>query len=89
LHCKSIWTEGVRSLLPAEEKAQADAHHSIPVLKGWIQRGQRLALHKEPHGEDKGQWVKVAVNKRKSFFSVRTISHWKNLLKDVLESLSL
>ncbi|KAK4811368.1 hypothetical protein QYF61_027597 [Mycteria americana] len=28
-------------------------HHSIPVLKGQLQRGRRLSLHKEPHGEDK------------------------------------
>ncbi|KAK4832801.1 hypothetical protein QYF61_025669 [Mycteria americana] len=26
-----------------------------PPLKGWLQRGQRLSLHKEPCGEDKGQ----------------------------------
>ena len=47
-----------------EEKAQGGPHHSIPVLKGWLQRGRRLSLHKEPHGEDKGQRVQVAPGER-------------------------
>lgn len=34
--------------------------HSLPVLKRWLQREQRLSLHKEPHREDKGQCVQVA-----------------------------
>ena len=34
--------------------------HSFPVDKGQLQRGQRLSLHKELHGEDKGQQVQVA-----------------------------
>lgn len=34
---------------------------SFPVLKGWLQRGQRHSLHKDPHGEDKGQQVQVAL----------------------------
>ncbi|GAB0181345.1 trafficking protein particle complex subunit 9 [Grus japonensis] len=32
--------EGVRSLLRGEEKAQGRSYHSIPVLKGQLQRGQ-------------------------------------------------
>ena len=43
------------------EKAQGGPHHSIPVLKGQLQRGRRLSLHNEPHGEDKGERVQVAL----------------------------
>jgi len=43
------------------EESQGRPHHSIPALKGQLQRGQRLSLHKEPHGEDKGQRVPVAL----------------------------
>ncbi|GAB0183575.1 hypothetical protein GRJ2_000822800 [Grus japonensis] len=66
-------------------------HHSIPVLKGWLQRGQRLSLHKEPHGEDKANGYKLYMerfhlNIRKKLFAVRTVDHWNNLLRDVVES---
>jgi len=37
-------TEGARPFVPGEEKTQEGLHHSIPVLKRQIQRGQ--ALHK-------------------------------------------
>ena len=37
------------------------------VLKGQLQRGGRLSLHKEPRGEDKGQWVRVALGKVSSW----------------------
>ena len=60
--------EGVRSLLPGEEKAQGGSHHSIPVFKGQLQRGRRLFRHKEPHEEDKGQWVQVALGEISSQF---------------------
>lgn len=50
LPCKETLLElGLFSL----EKAQAGPHHSIPVFKGHLQRGQRLSLHKEQHREDK------------------------------------
>lgn len=32
----------------------------LPVLKRWLQKEQRLSLHKEPQREDKGQCVQVA-----------------------------
>ncbi|KAK4829087.1 LOW QUALITY PROTEIN: hypothetical protein QYF61_002038 [Mycteria americana] len=38
------------------------------VLKGQLQRGQRCSLHKEPHGEDKGQRVQVAPGDYKEIF---------------------
>jgi len=66
------------------EKAWGEPHRSIPVLKGQLQRGQRLCLHKEPHGEDKGRQVQVSLgevssrHKKRLFFTVRTIIHWKN-----------
>lgn len=40
-----------------------ELNHSITVLTGWLQRGQSLSLHKEPHGADKGQWVEIALVK--------------------------
>jgi len=48
-------TEGVWSLLPGE--GSGGPHHSIPVLKGELQREWRLFLHKEPPREDKRQRV--------------------------------
>lgn len=39
------------------EKAQGEPRHSMPVLKEQIQRGCRLPIHKEPHGENKRQQV--------------------------------
>jgi len=52
-------TEGLRSFLPGEEKTQGGPHHHIAVLKGWLQRGWRQALHKDPHGDDKGNRYKL------------------------------
>jgi len=52
-------TEEVKSFQPGEEKAQGGPHYSIPVLKGKLQRGWRIPLHKEPHGEYKKQSVQV------------------------------
>jgi len=40
-----------------------------------------FSLHKEPQGEDEGQWVQVAqllLNRRKNLFTMRTINHGKN-----------
>lgn len=52
--------EGIRSL-SGEKKTQWGPYHSIPVLKGQLQRQQCLSLHKEPHRKDKGQWEQVAL----------------------------
>lgn len=35
-------------------------HHSTPVPRGQLPKGERLSLHKEQHGENKSQWVHVA-----------------------------
>lgn len=43
------------------EKTQGQAHHSVPLLKGQLQRGWKLSLQKEPHGEDQGAGVQVAL----------------------------
>lgn len=65
-----IWTqiqlnwgksEGVIAFQPGEEKGVS--HHSFPVLTGWIQRGWGLSLHKQLHGQDKGQQVPVPLGK--------------------------
>ncbi|KAM7025148.1 uncharacterized protein M8220_016526 isoform 1-T1 [Acridotheres tristis] len=41
----------VASPLPGEHKV----HHTIPVFRAGIQRGQSISAHKEPHEEDKDQ----------------------------------
>ncbi|KAK4815745.1 hypothetical protein QYF61_006783 [Mycteria americana] len=52
---------------------------------GQLQRGRWICLHKEPHGEDKGERVQVALgevssqHKKGFFFTVRTSIHWNNL----------
>lgn len=33
-----------------------------PQLRGQLQRGQRLFLHKESQGEEEGQWVQVVLH---------------------------
>jgi len=38
-------------------------HHGIPVLKGWLQRGWRLSIPREPQGEHKGQCVQLALER--------------------------
>lgn len=40
------------------EKIQGRPHHSAP---GQPQREQELSLHKQPHRQDKGQQLKVAL----------------------------
>lgn len=48
-------------LLSLEKRCLGEgSHHSVPVLKGWLPRGQRLSHHTDLHREDKGQWVQVA-----------------------------
>lgn len=37
-----------------------------PVLKGWLERGQRLSLRKKPHGGDRGQQVQVGLGEASS-----------------------
>ncbi|KAK4806817.1 hypothetical protein QYF61_005613 [Mycteria americana] len=114
-------------LFSLEKRRLGGPHHSIPVLKGWPQRGRRLSLHKEPHGEDKGLlwfspsrhlsttqllahppplvgWGRESEEQktvyklygerfhldiRKKFFTVRTINHWNNVPRDVVEFPSL
>lgn len=41
----ALWgkTKGARSFWPGEEEALVGPHHSIPVLKGHLQWGQRLS----------------------------------------------
>jgi len=37
-------TDGVKSLVPGEEKAQGGLHHSISILQEQLQRGERVFL---------------------------------------------
>lgn len=60
----------------------------------WLQKIQRLSLHKEPRGEDKRQGYKLYqgrfhLDTRTKFFTVRIIIHGNNLPRDMIESLSL
>lgn len=96
LSVKTTKTEELRLFLPKEE----NAHHSIPVFKGQLQKGQRLSLHNEPHGEYKVlyfvqtcTWVQVALGHvssryKKVNFYIENI-HWNNLSRDLVESPSL
>lgn len=57
--------------------------------KGW-----KLSLHKEPHGEDKGQQVLVPPGRyyldiQKKLLTLRTIMTWNNFPKTMAESLLL
>lgn len=84
-------TEGFRFFLPGEEKAWGGPSHSFPVFKGQLQGGWRPLFHKEPHGEDGGSWHRLCwerfnLNIRKEYFTVRAITHWNNLPRDVVES---
>jgi len=36
-------------------------HHTIPLVKGQLQRERTLSLRKQLHGEDKGQQVQVVL----------------------------
>lgn len=67
-------------------------HIRIPILKGWLQRGWKLSLHKDealsPH---RGQ-VTVdtgCTGYRKGIFTVKATSHWNNLPGDVVEAPSV
>lgn len=77
-----------------ERRLRGEPHYSIPVLKGWLQRERRLPLLREVHGEDKGQWVHLVLGEvssccMKNLFTVRIISNWNNLSRDVVKSPSL
>ncbi|PKU35221.1 hypothetical protein llap_14474 [Limosa lapponica baueri] len=52
----ALWRkiEGVGSFLPTAEKAQGELIAVFQYLKGKY-REDKLSLHKQPHGEDKGQ----------------------------------
>lgn len=52
--------------LPCEERQKElglfmegyrEPYCTISVLEGHLQRAQSLSLHKEQHGQTKGQWV--------------------------------
>lgn len=79
-----------RTLLPGEVKAQGESRHRILVLTGWLQGQQRLFLHNEPRGEDKGQHVQVVPqevsSQHRKVFTVTTTILWNNLRSDMAES---
>lgn len=52
---------------------------------------EKLFLHREPHGENKGQQVQVALGEVSSqckyeFFTMRTTVHWNTLPREMEES---
>lgn len=63
--CKMMMIKVLENLPPEErlqnlglfslENSWVKLHHSISVLKGLLQKGQMLYLHKELCGEEKGQ----------------------------------
>lgn len=44
---------------PWRREGSGGTHHSVPVLERWLQEGWRLSLHKDSHGEDKGNRYKL------------------------------
>jgi len=44
------------------------ASASYLALEGLLQRGQRMSLHSETHGEDKGQWIQAAPGQAPSWY---------------------
>lgn len=47
----------------SKKKPQAGRHCSILVLTGQLQREWSVSFHKDPYGEDKRQWVQIALGK--------------------------
>lgn len=76
--------------LSSMEEGQSEPHHSIPVLKGQPQRGQRLFLHKEHMEKSRGKRCKLYPGRlhldvRKTFFAMRPIIHLNSLRRDIVE----
>lgn len=63
---------------------------SIPALKEQPQGGWKLSIVKEPWGEDNGARGKSCTNTgfimMQEFLTVRSVIHWNNLPRDVVES---
>lgn len=88
-HCRS--KEGGKHHVSVRREGSRP-HIRIPILKGWLQRGWKLSLHKDealsPH---RGQ-VTVdtgCTGYRKGIFTVKATSHWNNLPGDVVEAPSV
>lgn len=68
---------------PEKRRFREELHHRISVFKAWLQRGQRLSLLNEPHGEEKGQGIPVIPEEvfhiRNKPFTMSTINHRNNL----------
>jgi len=58
---------------PWRREGSEGPHCNIPVLKGQLQTGWKLSLHKGPHGEDKRQWVKVVLGEVSSQYKKEII----------------
>lgn len=63
-HCAPFWSPQFKEDADRLERAQRSIMKmlktSTTVLKGQVQRGWRLSLHKEPHGQDQGQKIQTA-----------------------------
>lgn len=74
------------------EKAQRRPHHSFPLLAERLQRGWSLCLHKQPHWENKGQWVQVSLGELLAWYKKKAFdreNHWDSLPKDLVAAPSL
>lgn len=64
--------EGPKQLGILPWRRCGEAQHTVPVLKGQLQRGRAPSLHKQPPGEDKGRRVQAALGEglapRTTFF---------------------
>lgn len=89
---KSPLTEGVRSLLPGEEKAWGKRMTDCQYWKdGYREDGgslfTRSHTEKTRGNRYKLHWERFHRNVRKKFLTVRSIIHWNKLLRDGVASL--
>ncbi|KAK4806615.1 hypothetical protein QYF61_013870 [Mycteria americana] len=81
-----VGVEAVVAGYGGDDEDAAQKGRQVP--KGCLQRGRRLSLLKEPMEKTRGNGYKLHQEKfhvdiRKTFFRVRTIIQWDNLLWDV------
>lgn len=76
----------------SEEKAQGRLYHHIPVFKGWLQRRwkflsfTRIPMEKTKDNGYKTLLWRLQLDTGVKRFTIRKISYWNNLPKEVVDS---